>query len=107
MTKYILVGHGGFDQTSGSDVSQVLVPPATKLQFFSDAGQALVLPRADYDTVAANIWDQLKEVEPPIQAKGVTYNYELTPDTTEAHRTSALSANWGGGEVRFVSDGYI
>jgi hypothetical protein len=84
----------------------VLVPPDTKLQFFRDAGQSLVLPGTDYDSVAKELWDQLKEEGDPIGPKGVTYNYKLTPDKTEEHRENAEAADWGAGaEVYFLSSG--
>jgi len=41
----------------------------------------------------------------PIQPKGVTYNFRLTPDTTSEHRESARRADWGGANVLFVDSG--
>jgi Putative adhesin Stv domain len=60
MTKHVVVGHGGFDPTTSNIVPEVLVPPDTKLQFFADAGQELVVPSKDYESVAKELWDQLK-----------------------------------------------
>ena len=106
MAKYAILGHGGFDPTSGSYAPEVLVPPDTTLRFFSDAGQALVLPTAKGDyTKVASTWSQLKDQGSPIQAKGVTYNYTLYPDTTDAHRESAKAADWDGASVVFVNSG--
>jgi hypothetical protein len=105
MTKYVIIGHGGYNPASHSFAPEVLVPPDTKLAFFADAGQSLILPYQNYTNVAAELWDQLKEVGEPIGPKGVTYNYQLTPDTTEEHRNSALAADWGGATPCFVSSG--
>jgi hypothetical protein len=105
MAKYVIIGHGGYSPASHSYAPEVLVPPNTKLAFFADAGQALTLPYKDYTNVAAELWDQLKEVGEPIGPKGVTYNYRLTPDTTDEHRQSALAADWGGATPYFVSAG--
>lgn len=107
MTRYVVLGHGGFDPTSGSFPAEILVPAGTTLTFFADAGQALVLPRADYDSVAAKMWDQLKQMDPPIPAKGVTYNYTLFPDDTEEHRKSAESADWDGAVAVWVKAGQL
>lgn len=109
MTKYVIIGHGGYSPASHSFPPEVLVPPDTKLAFFADAGQALTLPYKDYTNVAKELWDQLKEVGEPLGPKGVAYNYRLTPDTTEEHRQSALAADWGGATPYFLSkgDGYL
>jgi hypothetical protein len=70
MGRVLFLGHGGFDPTTGSDVAEVLVPPDTSIKFFSDAGQALVLPafdsgRSDYLKVV-KVWDHFKEAEKPV-----------------------------------------
>jgi hypothetical protein len=100
MGRVVFLGHGGFDPTSGSDVAVVLVPPGTSLKFFSDAGQALSLPAKSGDTdytKVVKVWDHFKEAEKPVGAKGVTYNYELSPEDSQAERDLAKSLDWGAG----------
>jgi hypothetical protein len=109
MAKYVILGHGGFDAASGSYAPEVLVPPGTTLEFFSDAGQALVLPYkrgdADYSKVAP-AWSQLRGKGDPIQAKGVTYNYSLYPGESTDEVEGAKRANWGGSvSFEFVEGG--
>lgn len=98
MASIVFLGHGGFDQNSGSYPGEVLVPPGTTLRYFSDAGQPLVLPavsgESDYNTVV-NVWEHFHEDESPIPERWVTYNYGLWPEDTEAERTLALSLDWG------------
>lgn len=97
MGKVVFLGHGGFDPTSGSDVAVILVPPNTSLKFFSDAGQALLLPSpdggSDYNKVV-KVWDHFKEAEKPVGPKGVTYNFRLSPETNKEERDLALSLDW-------------
>ena len=105
MAAYVILGHGGFNPDSGGYAPEVLVPPDTTLQFFADAGQALVLPSGDYTDVAS-MWEQGAAEGSPIPAGWVTYNYRLTPDTTEGHRDSARNADWGEGvSIVFVESG--
>jgi hypothetical protein len=107
MTKHVVIGHGGFNPESGSYPPEILVGEGTTLQFFSEAGQALVLPTAkgDYGKVA-DMWEQVAAEGAPIKGKGVAYNYKLTPDRTEKHRESAEAADWGSGtEVYYLKKG--
>jgi hypothetical protein len=109
MTRYVILGHGGFDPTSSSYPPEVLIPPDTTVQFFSDAGQALVLPYkggdADYSKVAP-MWNQLKDQGSPVEPKGVTYNFTLYPGESAEEVEGARRANWGGAvEIEFVSSG--
>jgi hypothetical protein len=104
MGQYVIVGHGSFNPESSSYLPEVLIPSDTTLQFFSDAGQKLVLPRGDYSQVGP-MWNQLKDEGYPIQPKGVTYNFKLSPDTTDEHRESAKEADWGGASVVFIDAG--
>src|ERR1700735_1887798 len=105
MGRYVILGHGTFNPESSSYPPEVLVPPDTTLQFFSDAGQKLTLPSGgDYAPVAA-MWEQVKDEGLPIQPKGVTYNFKLLPDTTDGHRESAKAADWGGASVVFIDAG--
>jgi hypothetical protein len=86
-----------------------LVPPNTTLQFFSDSGQGLALPKtdkggSDYAKVGP-IFKQLTDQGPPLQAGASTYNFYLFPDDSEEERQAALDADWGGAQVIFVSSG--
>jgi hypothetical protein len=108
MGRVVFLGHGGFDPTTGSDVAVVLVPPGTSLKFFSDAGQALLLPTADkggsdYKKVV-KVWDHFKEAEKPVGAKGVTYNFSLSPETLQKERDLAMSLDWGAEVVTLPGD---
>ena len=89
MAQIVFLGHGGFDPDSGTYPGEVLIPPDTTLRFFSDAGQALVLPatggNSDYNKVV-NVWEHFHEDEQPIPARWVTYNYGLSPEDTEEER---------------------
>lgn len=105
MEKYVILGHGTIDPTSGGYAPEVLVPTDTTLRFFSDAGQKLVLPSADYDEVAGSIWDQLKDEGEPLGPKKVTYNLTLFPDSTPEHRENARNADWDGASVVFIDTG--
>jgi hypothetical protein len=105
MSRYVVLGHGGFDPAGGSYPGEVLVPPGTTLQFFAEAGQSLVLPGTNYGKVA-NVWEQVAAEGSPIPEKWVTYNYQLQPDTTETHRQNALASDWGDDvNVWFLSTG--
>jgi Putative adhesin Stv domain len=108
MGRVVFLGHGGFDPTTGSDVAVVLVPPGTSLKFFSDAGQALLLPTAakggsDYNKVV-KVWDHFKEAENPVGPKGVTYNFSLAPETLQTERDLAMSLDWGAEVVTLPGD---
>lgn len=98
MSSFVFLGHGGFDPESGSYPGEILVPTGTTLRFFSDAGQALVLPASDgasdYNKVV-NVWEHFHEEESPIPERWVTYNYGLYPEDTEEERTLAMSLDWG------------
>ncbi len=102
MGSFVFLGHGGFNPASGTYPGEVLVPTRTTLRFFSDAGQALVLPAAagasDYNKVV-NVWEHFHEDEAPIPERWVTYNYGLYPEDTEEERQLALSLNWGASVV--------
>lgn len=102
--RYVVLGHGTFSPQSGSFAPEILVPPDTTLHFYSDAGQKLVLPSKDYETVA-DMWTQVQDEGEGLVAGKVTYNYALLPDTTEAHRESAKAADWGGASVVFIDSG--
>jgi hypothetical protein len=103
MASIVILGHGGFDQASTQYAGEVLIPPATTLRFFSDAGQPLALPAmasasgeliSDYSRVV-DVWSHFKEDEQPIPAGWVTYNYQLHPDDTQDEYDIAESLNWG------------
>jgi hypothetical protein len=105
VTKYVILGHGTFSPTSGGYAPEVLVPTDTTLSFFSDAGQALVLPSSNYGKVAGSIWDQLEDEGDPLGPKKVTYNFTLFPDSTPEHRENARKADWGGASVVYITEG--
>src|SRR5262245_56976066 len=102
MTKFVILGHGNFDVTSTEYPPEILVPPNTSLQFFTDTGQSLWLSSGDYAPAAGKIWDQLKQFGSPLGPGGVTNNYILKPDSTEAHRQSARKVDWGGATPFFL-----
>jgi hypothetical protein len=115
MASIVILGHGGFDQASTEYPPVVLVPPATTLRFFSDAGQPLAIPAkastsdpskgiSDYDAVV-NVWEHFKEGEAPIPAGWVTYNYELAPDDTEEEYNLGRSLDWGATVVSVAPGG--
>jgi hypothetical protein len=100
MSKIVILGHGDFKPGSGPSAPEVLIPPNTTLQFYSDAGQALVLPRKEGYEKVADVWSQLQTETTdhgpgPLKQGQVTYNFRLTPDTTPGHRERALGAAWG------------
>jgi hypothetical protein len=100
MTKYVVLGHGGFDPTSvGGYPPEVLVPPGVKLYFYSNVGQALVLSyqKTDPYQKTANAWSQLKTYGSPLADNAVTYNFTLTPDTNAKEFESGNTVNWGDG----------
>ncbi len=102
MARYVILGHGSFDPDT-SYLPEVLVPTGTSLQFFSDAGQRLTLPNADY-TEVAKVWDQVRKEGSPIPERWVTYNFTLYPDTTAGHRESAKAQQWDA-DVVFIESG--
>ena len=119
MTKYLVLGHGGYDPVQGSYPPEVLVPPDTKLYFFADAGSRLTIPfkgygddksGSDYEKVAA-AWKQLeaqgkgKEGESELHFQSVTYNYQLFPDGLDEERESARAADWNGAELIMIESG--
>jgi hypothetical protein len=98
MGTYVFLGHGGFDPASDVGPPEVLVPPGTTLRFFSDAGQALVLPADDGNTdytKVVDVWAHFQEDQAPIPERWVTYNYRLSPEDTQEERDLALSLDWG------------
>jgi hypothetical protein len=119
MTKYLVLGHGGYNPTQGPHPTEVLVPPDTKLFFFADAGSVLTIPfkqfgenkrGSDYEKVSA-VWKQLeaqgkgKEGESELHFQSVTYNYQLFPDGLDEERESARSADWNGAELVMIESG--
>jgi hypothetical protein len=71
---FIFIGHGLLDPSGtayqpGMDV--VAVPPETRLQFYTDAGQGLRY--GDLESV----WAQLQAPWPPLTSRHVTYNLTL------------------------------
>lgn len=102
MTKYVILGHGGFNPEVASYPVEILVGKDTTLQFFSEAGQALVLPTGQGDyTKVADMWSQVAAEGSPLKDKNVTYNYSLVPDDTEKERQSARAVDWGAGVVPY------
>ena len=102
MSRLVILGHGGF--TTGS--FETLVPPATTLRFFSDAGSNLNLPAKqvgtevvfDYARVADVLAD-FKETEAPLAAGKVVYNMLLDPVDAEEQRIAQElhdAGKWGG-----------
>ena len=119
MTKYLVLGHGGYNPTQGKHPTEVLVPPDTTLYFFADAGSVLTIPfksfgtnkrGSDYDKVSA-VWKQLearnggKAGEDALRFQGVTYNYQLFPDGLNEERESARAADWNGAELVMIESG--
>jgi len=108
MTTYIFLGHGGYNEegTDGHPL-QILIPPDTSLKFYSDAGQALLLPNlvddTDYEKVAP-AWQQLKDRGNPLTATMPTYNYALYPETSEEANQSAMRADWNGATPIWVTE---
>lgn len=111
MTTYVIVGHGGFDQRSGPYPPVVLVPPDTTLKFFSEAGQALVVPAIGGDTAyedkVAPAWQQLRDRTEAVPDQGVVYNLSLVPDDTAEEHEAAESADWDGAQVIHLDTGEV
>jgi hypothetical protein len=114
MAKIVIIGHGDFDpgRESNPYPLQVLVPPNTTLDFYSDAGQTLKLPgrflrgvpvgqAVDY-TKVAEVWKQLTVHGNRVGPKGITHNFALHPDNYAEDREGALAADWGGATVEFT-----
>jgi hypothetical protein len=98
MASYVFLGHGGFNPENASYPAEILIPPGTTLRFFSDAGQALVLPATDGNTdylKVVKVWEHFHEEDSPIPARWVTYNFRLKPDDTDEERQVAMSLDWG------------
>jgi hypothetical protein len=99
MASYVFLGHGAFDRQSGVGPPEVLVPSKTTLRFFSDSGQVLDIPATDEGTTdyneVVNLWQHFQEDRAPIPPRWVTYNFALSPETSDEERELALSLDWG------------
>jgi Putative adhesin Stv domain len=87
--RLVVLGHGSFTRES----FETLVPPATTLRFFSDAGSKLRPTLQAYDkntgkkvgeasfnyTDVADVLSQYEETESPLAAGAVVYNMLLGP----------------------------
>jgi hypothetical protein len=108
MTSYVVLGHGGFNPESDRYPKEILVPQDTTLTFWSEAGQALVIPAksgdSDYARVAP-VFNQLKQAEPTLGPTKVTYNYAIYPDDTESEREAARDADWNGAQLIMLTRG--
>ena len=100
MATYIFLGHGSFNQEMPAGYPpEVLIPPDTTLKFYSDAGQALVLPsvgdNTDYASVAP-AWQQLRDQGPGLTTTMQTYNFSLVPEDHDEERQAIAKADWNG-----------
>lgn len=100
MATYIFLGHGSFNQeTPAGYPAEVLIPPDTTLKFYSEAGQALVLPSVDDNTDYAEVapaWQQLKDQGPGLTTTMQTYNFSLVPEDHDEEREAIAKADWNG-----------
>jgi hypothetical protein len=86
----------------------VLLPPNTTVKFYSEAGQALVLPAKggdfDYENKIAPAWQQLKETTEPTPSQGVVYNLRLNTLDSQEEKDAADAADWDGATVVKVDE---
>lgn len=89
---FVIFGHGGLTPTNAAKMETCAVGTGTTLQFFADAGQALLQERSLLD-----MFGRLQKPWPPIDQTGVTYNLGLEPfsDAEHAALTSTVQ-DWAG-----------